>query len=98
MNWANVNGCKKVWDNTCKNDDECCTGNCYKKPFWSTGVCKRVKNNNVYTMHQETDHETAYKTAHKTAHRAAHKTPRRTVIKTAYEKRHGKKGQSKLSV
>ena len=46
-------GCRKLWDNLCVSDGECCSMYCWKAdPYWKTGVCKMNPNggdwNNFY--------------------------------------------------
>ncbi len=34
-------GCRKLWDNHCNLDEECCTNYCWRgNPNWKYGVCK----------------------------------------------------------
>jgi len=34
--------CKSFGDNTCGNNHECCSLNCYKEHSWKLGVCKKA--------------------------------------------------------
>ena len=34
-------GCRKLWDNQCVSDGECCSMYCWRgEPIWKKGVCK----------------------------------------------------------
>ncbi|KAF0774171.1 Uncharacterized protein FWK35_00001388 [Aphis craccivora] len=38
--------CKRLGNNSCLSDRECCSGYCFKEPGWELGVCKRPQSRN----------------------------------------------------